>query len=65
MEEEYEKYMCSTCTNKQCSKQIVKIQKRKILIVKCNDYKKQPINREEYLTKYLNDMKMRNYRNDS
>ena len=41
MEEEYEKYMCSTCTNKQCSKQIVKIQKRKILIVKCNDYKKQ------------------------
>lgn len=65
MEEEYEEYMCSTCTNNKCLKDIVKIQKKKILIVKCNNYKKQPINREEYLRKYLTDMKMRNYRNDN
>lgn len=64
-EKEYEKYMCSICTNTNCKKNIIKFKKGKTVTIKCNNYKRQKINREKYLIEYLNDMRIRNYKNDN
>lgn len=60
--EEYENYMCSTCTNSNCIKKIVKIQKKKITIIKCENYKKPKTNNKEFLKKYVNELKLRKCR---
>lgn len=62
--EEYKRYMCSTCTNKNCIEKIIKIQKRKVTIIKCENYKKTKIDNKKYLLKYINELKLRKIKND-
>jgi hypothetical protein len=62
--EEYKRYMCSTCNNSKCIENIVKYQKKNITIIKCKSYIKPKKNSNEYLSKYINELKLRKIRND-
>lgn len=57
--EEYKKCMYSTCTNIKCIEKIVKIQKNNVIITKCENYIKPNKNNNEYLSKYINELKLR------
>ncbi len=62
--EEYKRYMCSTCTNSKCVEKIVKIQKNNVIITKCENYIKPKKNNNEYLSKYVNELKLRKIKYD-
>ena len=60
----YKSKMCTSCINKNCSNNIVKIQKGDTTVTKCNDYMKSKKDNKEFLDKYVNKLKMRKFRND-
>lgn len=62
--EEYKRYMCSTCTNSNCVEKIVKIQKNNVTTTKCENYIKPKKNNNEYLSKYVNELKLRKIKYD-
>lgn len=62
--EEYKRYMCSSCTNSKCVEKITKNQKNNLTITKCENYIKPKSNTDIYLTKYINELKLRKIKYD-
>ncbi len=60
----YRSKICTSCINKNCSNNIVKIRKGDTKVTKCNDYMKSKKDNKEFLYKYVNELKMRKFRND-
>lgn len=61
---EYKRYICSNCINSKCIEKIIEIQKKNITIIKCKNYMKTKKNKNEYLSKYINELKLRKIKYD-
>lgn len=62
MKEEYKSKICFSCISKICNGKIVKSRSGNITIIKCEDYQKNKTDKNNNLKKYIEEMKLREYK---
>ena len=61
---DYKRYVCSNCINDNCIEKITTTQINNVTIIKCENYIKPKSNTDIYLTKYINELKLRKIKYD-